>query len=120
MSNIRSITGLSIRDGVTTLLAIIVWIVTYLILNGTVSSFHSYRLGIVALGTLGISMCALGTNTSLPTTRMFLQVSTFLGFLALATVVYGLIVGTKDAFILLSFIILTLWGIATVRHILFR
>lgn len=119
MNNTCSIFGITWRDVVTTVLACGVWIVTYLILKG-VLSFHAYRLGIVVLTSVGISMCVVGTNTLVPTIRSVLKVETFLGFLALIMSVYGLIVGTKEAYILVSFLILTLWGIATLRHIIFH
>lgn len=111
--------GLSWKDAVTTLLASAVLGISYAMTKGIeMPIITNYRWGIAALGIIGIAMCAFSGGTTGGTSSLIV-IANVLGFIAFGLIVYGLISGTKIAFILLTITILTLWAIATFRHLNF-
>jgi hypothetical protein len=78
-----------------------------------------YRAGTVALGAIGIAMCAgasdvKGTRMSDP----FIVLATLLGITALGLFIAGLVWATAQIFAGLVAAIIGLWLVATVRHLL--
>src|SRR5690349_13180763 len=77
-----------------------------------------YRAGTVALGVIGIAMCAAASETTAwKATDPFLVTASALGFLALGLIVAGLIWATAEIFVGLTAVIVLLWFVATARHI---
>ena len=80
-----------------------------------------YRAGTIALGIIGIAMCAAGSETTAwKGTDPFIVVASALGFVALALIVAGLIWATAELFVGLVAVIVLLWFVATARHIVRR
>ena len=77
-----------------------------------------YRAGTIALGIIGIGMCAAASETTAwKATDPFIVVASALGFVALALIVAGLIWATAELFVGLVAVIVLLWFVATARHI---
>ncbi len=110
--------GLTWKDIATTILALCVFGIYYAMSKGvSLPLITGYRGAILVLALLGIAMCSLsgGTNTN---TGVFFIAASFLGVVALVLIIYGLITGTKIAFVLLAVNLIVLWLIATLRHLL--
>lgn len=99
------------KDLVTTLLAGITGWYYFVTVGGNTG----YRMPVLVLGLIGMTMCAFSGGTT-PANGAFVAVASTLGVLALILVVYGLITGAKIAFVLLAGTILLLWLAATFRH----
>lgn len=111
---------LTVKDLFATLLAggiLGLWYVVNQGLNLPVVSGWGYRGGILLLAVAGIVMCALATGATSQPTGLFKFVASALGIAAVGLIIYGLIVGTKTALILVAGVILALWVISTVRHL---
>jgi hypothetical protein len=76
------------------------------------------RAGMIAVTVAGFGMCALASAgmKAAPGPPAFMFASGALGVIALALVVYGLIVGTQTALVVLAAMVVALWFISTVRH----
>lgn len=114
--------SLTWKDGVTTLLAVVVMGVYYAMTSHAIRIpviGGSYRWAIMAVALLGIGMCAFsgGANTTGGMNSM-IAFAGMLGVAALAIIIYGLITGTQLAFMLLTGVIISLWVISTVRHLI--
>jgi hypothetical protein len=114
---------LTIRDGITTSLAVVVIAITLAVTGGwDWPLVGTPRAGILALGAIGIAMCSIGTrSTDLGSGRDLVRrpgmlAGTVLGSLALVLVVVGLIVGTEEMLVALAAVLVLMWAIATVRH----
>lgn len=112
--------SLTWKDGVTTLLALLV---AGLYFGRTTSGMtlplisDGYRWAIVALAIIGIGMCSFSSPATTSGTNMFIVLAGVLGVSALILIIYGLVTGAKIAFTLLTATILLLWLISTVRHL---
>ena len=107
------------KDGVTTLLALLIVGLLYVQTTAAIQLpiiGSSYRLSIVALAIIGIAMCAFSGGTT--GTSPFITIASILGVVSLVLIIYGLITGTKIAFLALTAVILVLWVVATVNHLL--
>lgn len=110
--------SLTWKDLVTTVLAVMTAGLYYSMSKGiTLPLIAGYRSAIIALGIIGIGMCALSGGNTAPS-GPFIILASVGGIVALILIVYGLITGTKFAFILLTVTILVLWAGATLRHLL--
>ncbi len=114
---------LTYRDAITTALAGLVVAVTLAITQEWAwPMLGSPRAGIIAIGSLGIAMCSIGTRTEdMATKDAFVHhpgmiVGSALRALALVLLVTGLIAGTEALLIVIAGVMLLLWGVATVRH----
>jgi hypothetical protein len=78
----------------------------------------SYRTGTLALGILGLGMCAGGARyvTTLEDIRRYFGVMSVAGGSALILVVVGLVTGWQAAFVALWAVILAKLLVTTVRH----
>lgn len=112
--------SLTWKDGITTLLA---FLVAGLYFARTTSGMQlslisdGYRWAIIALAVIGIGMCSFSSPATTSGTNMFIVLAGILGVSALILIIYGLVTGAKIAFTLLAMTILSLWLIATVRHL---
>ena len=116
---------LTLRDAVTTLFAGAVVIVTLAVTQGwDWPLLGSPRAGILAVGALGIGMCATGTRPQEAQAgatfwrRPVIVAESGLGIVALVAFVGGLIVGTETWLITLAAVNLVMWGVATTRHVM--
>lgn len=110
--------SLTWKDGVTTLLALLVIGFSYLMTTGYKFPLISgYRWATVVLLVLGIGMCALSSAT--PNMQSaWITFATVLGSVALILIIAGLITGSKMIFLTLSGTIVLLWLVASIRHLL--
>lgn len=110
--------SLTWKDGVTTLLAGIVAVFTYLMATGyPVPYISGFRWATLVLLVLGMGMCAF--SSAAPSgTSPWITLATVLGVLAIILVIMGFVTGAKTVFIVLGGTILLLWLIATTRHLL--
>ena len=108
------------KDAVTTAMAATTFGLYYAMTKGIdLPVITSYRGAIIALGILGIGMCAFsGGNVAAKAGNPFIVLASILGVIALLLIVYGLFTATKVAFVWLTVTILALWAIATLRHII--
>lgn len=108
------------KDGVTTLLALLVAGLLYVQTTAAIQLpiiGSSYRLSIVALAIIGIAMCAFSNGGTMGA-NPFVTIASILGVVSLVLIIYGLITGTKIAFLALTGVILVLWVVATVNHLI--
>lgn len=107
------------RDGITTVLAALVVLVTLAATQGwDWPLLGSERSAIGMLGVLGYAMCyAAGTPKAFLSMKGgYRTLSSVLGAVALLIFVVGLIWPSETWLVLLAADILLLWAIATVRH----
>lgn len=110
---------LSWKDLVTTILAAFVFGLYFAMTKGIeLPIITSYRWAIAALGILGIALCVFSEGTGTNGMTPYVAIASFLGIAAFILIVYGLITGAEIAFILLTFTLLILWVIATLRHLI--
>lgn len=111
---------LSWKDGITTLLAVLLAGFTYLMYSGLTLPFNwSYRAGTVFLLILGIGMCALSSPTTGGGAKSpLVMLAGVMGIMSFGLIIFSLITGTKTAFIVTASVILLLWMVATIRHLL--
>lgn len=109
---------LTSKDLITTGLAVMVTSFSYLMLTGyKFPFFTNYRWGILVLILMGGLMCGFSSDIPNPTSAWLISAS-ILGVIAAVLAVFGLITGSKIAFILLTIVILVLWALATFRHLI--
>ena len=108
---------LSYRDAVTTVLAGAAGTLTYAAARGWQGWLSNTRLGVLALGLVGIGMCAFGA-TNVDKGGAFVALLSIMGGAAVILVVLGLITGTKVFLYALGADIIVLWVLATIRHAL--
>ncbi len=112
--------GLSLRDGVATLLTGFALLVAAAVTNGwdwpVVGS--SYRIGGLVLFVVGVAACAVGGESfaSRPPDA-FLAIGRWLSALASVLLLAILVFGTAPFLVGLSALILVLWLLATGRHL---
>jgi uncharacterized membrane protein YccC len=110
----------SFKDAFATLLAAFAALVALAVLGGWGwPLLGGYRAGTIALGVIGIAMCAIGSDYS--TVRgldPFVAVAGVLGVAVLGLVIAGLIWATAALFVWLAVTILVLWLVTTVRHVI--
>ena len=108
------------KDATATLLAALAAVVALAVVNGWAWPLVTgYRAGTIALGVIGVGMCAIGSDYS--TVRgldKFVVVAGLLGVAVLGLVIAGLIWATATLFVWLAVTILLLWLVTTVRHVL--
>jgi hypothetical protein len=110
----------SFRDVTATALAALAALVALAVINGWGwPLLGGYRAGTIALGVIGVGMCAVGSEYS--TVRgldPFVVVAGLLGVAVLGLVIAGLIWATATLFVWLAVTIVLLWLVTTVRHVL--
>jgi hypothetical protein len=107
------------RDGLTTILAVLVVAVTLSAIRGwDWPLIGSDRSAVGVLGVLGYAMCyaAAVPKTFLSMKGGYRTVASVLGAAALVLVVAGLVWPGKTWIVVIAIDILALWGIATARH----
>ncbi|HEY3084299.1 MAG TPA: hypothetical protein VGK28_02485 [Candidatus Dormibacteraeota bacterium] len=78
-----------------------------------------YRAGTIALGVIGMAMCASGSDYSkVKGSHPLVIAASVLGVAALGLIVAGLIWATAELFVGLAAVIVALWFVTTVRHLL--
>jgi hypothetical protein len=108
---------LRLNDAMSTVLAAGAVLVTMAVTQGwSWPLLSSYRAGAIALGLIGIAMCATGSSTAQLRFGGYAILAGGLGILALVLVVYGLIAATETALLSLTAVLLALWLITTIRH----
>jgi len=107
------------KDGVTTLLAVAVVLVTMSVVQGwDWPLLGSYRAGTVALVVLGMGMCATGGSTiqSFSMRNPYVATTSILGGLALAFAIWALVSNTEEPFVALAVDTVLLWLVSTMHH----
>ena len=108
------------KDLVSTILIVIVGILVYLDSTGVMLPFSNhYRVSTVILLVLGLAICAFGSKAAWPIKKSspLVALSAALGVFALVIGIIGVIIGNQFFFYLLAAIIVSLWGITTLRHV---
>ena len=77
----------------------------------------NYRWAIAIVGVLGIAMCATSAMIPSEPSSRWIKLSALLGVASLGLIIYGLIVGTANAFMALTVMIIVQWIVATLRHV---
>jgi EamA domain-containing membrane protein RarD len=77
-----------------------------------------YRIATLVLAFVGIAMCAIGSGPGITNGGTYSLVAGVLGGVSFVLILFGLVTGSKVAFLMLTITILLLWALATVRHIL--
>lgn len=109
--------ALTWKDLVTTVLAILVAVFSYLFVTGYHFPLLSgYRSAVIVLSILGIGMCAMSSAAG--ASGPWVSFAGALGVISAILIVSTLILGTKALFLAVTGIILLLWGVATLRHII--
>lgn len=107
------------KDGITTVLAVASYGLYYAMSNNIrLPIVSGYRVAVFIMLLIGVAMCAFSSPDTAKAGSPFISIATVLGITSLALVVYGLITGSKDAFMLLTFVIIVLWIVATLRHLI--
>jgi len=110
----------SFKDVSATALAALAALVALAVINGWGwPLLGGYRAGTIALGVIGVGMCAIGSDYS--TVRgldPFVVVAGLLGVVVLGLVIAGLIWATATMFVWLAVTIPLLWLVTTARHVL--
>ncbi len=110
--------SVSWKDFATTILAMLTFAFYYAITKGIAFPFISgYRGAILVLTVIGVSMCTFSARTR-DRSNPFIVIASILGTASLGLIIYGLVTGAQIAFIYLTFTILALWLVATLRHIM--
>lgn len=114
---------LTIRDGVTSVMAALVVAATFAVTQGWGwPLLGSTQAGIVVLGVMGFAMCMVGTRTEDMGSRRSIRehpsmiVGSLIGVVALILLVGGLIADTEAWLVALAVTLLVLWAFSTVRH----
>lgn len=112
--------GLTWKDGVSTLLAAAVVLVALAVVEEWGwPLLGSYRAGAVAIGVMGLGMCALGSSTqeaSGPRGPYFATMS-LLGALALVFAIWAIVADAKEPFVALAVDTVLLWMASTLHHL---
>jgi len=112
--------GLTWKDGVSTLLLVAIVLVALAVMQEwDWPLLDGYRAGAVAIGVMGLGMCALSGSTSQasePRGPYFATMS-LLGVLALVFAIWTLIADTQEPFVALAVDTVLLWVVATLHHI---
>ncbi len=102
------------KDAATTALAVATGALAYAKYQGWQNFLMGPRVGVLALGLIGIGMCAVGASPGL--SQIWGIGLSVLGAIALVIVLLGLITGSKLLFFALAADILVLWLLSTARH----
>ncbi len=108
--------ALSWKDAATTVLAAGAGLLAYAKYQNWQSWLTGNRMSILALGVVGIAMCATGAS-NIPGGTAWSLVLSAMGAVALVLVVGGLIMGSNIWFYLLAADIIALWLLTTLRHL---
>jgi len=108
--------ALSWRDAATTALAAGASLVAYAKYQNWQGWFTSTRISCLALGVIGIVMCATGAS-SIPSGSAWSAVLTAMGIVALPLIIAGVITGSSLILYALAADILALWLLTTLRHL---
>lgn len=109
---------LSWKDLVTTFLAVITASFAYFYIQGFQFPFVTgYRVASLVIVVLGIMMCAFGSGSN-ASPSMWINVANVLGILTVVVAIIAMIMGTKAIFLALVGIVLSLWLVATIRHLI--
>jgi len=114
--------GLTWRDGVATVLAGAVAVVALAVTGEWGwAMLGSYRTGSLVVGLLGIGMCitsgsGAAMEAGLQEGNRGVKVLAFLGGLAFALMILGIVVGSEALFMALTIDTLGMWLMATIRH----
>jgi hypothetical protein len=106
------------RDGVTTILAVLVGAATLAVMEDwDWALLGSTRAAVGAVGSLGLVTCMVGgSRDESPVKGAFGVVATALGIAAFVLIVLGLITGSESVLLALAGVIGFLWYIRTLRH----
>jgi hypothetical protein len=107
------------KDAVATMLAGLAVLVVLAVTEGWGwPLLGSPRAGVLALGVIGVGMCASGSRVGEQTSMRdpFIAVAMVLGIGSLVLIVLGLIVGSEALLVTLGATILALWLVTTLRH----
>lgn len=107
--------NLTWKDGVTTILAVIVAALVYIETQPALGWTINPRLGVIILGLIGIGMCATGAREMENGSTWSTSLSA-LGGAAILLMIAGIIAAELWAFYAMAAIILTMWFVTTVRH----
>jgi hypothetical protein len=111
--------GLTIKDFFATILLIAVLGIFYAHIRGIQIPFiNNSRWAILALGILGIMMCAIGTSPTFTDGSIFKPILSTLGITSLGIIIIGLIWGGYTPLLLLTGILVLLYLTTTLRHAL--
>ena len=110
--------GLTRKDGFAALLAGLAVLVLLAVTQtwGGWLFYGSYRLGIVCLAIVGLAAHGFALTARRPPDSL-MTLSTLLGVVAVAVVIGGLIVSSEILFLVMAADVLTLWAVATLRHL---
>lgn len=78
----------------------------------------SYRTGTLALGILGMGMCAGGAVEGRRRSTLFSTSMALLGSLALVLLIWGVVAGAETVFLALAAVIGVMWLASTIGHAL--
>ncbi len=107
--------GLTWKDALSTVLAGGIIALLYAKVQGWTTWLTTPRVGVLALGVLGIAMCASGSSNVQKGGPAVMLLSV-LGGLTLVLILLGLITGSVLYFYALAGTMLALWVLSTVRH----
>ena len=111
--------ALTWRDFVTSALALMVIIFSYLGFRGVDIPFLSgNRISLLVLLIIGLAMCIIGGSSQTSLTGPWNIISTALGILVFVLILIGLILGTGWTVYTVAVLIAFLWLISTFLHLI--
>lgn len=111
--------ALTVKDLLTTILALVVTGFAYLTISGyQLPLISGYRWATGVLLVLGIIMCSLGSPSGMTFENPWMIATTILGIISLIIIIAGLIMGIKTVFLAVAGTILILWALSTIRHLI--
>ena len=109
---------LSWKDAVATLLGVAGAAVLFVVVRDWGwPLLGSYRMGVLALGAIGIAMCTMsGIGEAAGTKSFSVTLGGVLGSVAGIVFVIGLITGSETLLLTLAALMAILWGFTTIHH----
>ncbi|MBI1758727.1 MAG: hypothetical protein HYR62_05825 [Actinobacteria bacterium] len=107
------------RDGVSTLLAAVVFLLTLAVVRDWGwPLLGSYRSGTIALALVGVVMFGLGTPArEMRWSDRFMAVEAIFGVAAFVLLIASLIAATQAWFVALAIAVMAMWFVAVLRHV---
>ena len=107
------------KDGAATLITAAVVAVAYTKVKGySWPLLGSWRMATLALLVLGMGACIAASSGAVPTKDAWTTAASIMGGVAVGLGLFGLIAGSKLAFLLLAADIVLLWVVSTSHHLL--